>query len=625
MALLVVVVLGVPKIAAAGQPSVEPPIGPESGGVFTSTYTFNTYIACSGGPSYNATYSNYILGTHTFAFYGAADGSLLVSIDGGGLLLITSCGDPYSAPTVGVATYTVTAGSAPSPTPTPTPPPTPNPTPAPTPTPSPTPVPPAGGNGNTTGGPSGRASYTGGNAPSGGQQTTSSSGSSAANTAASSTTGSASVPTTSQSPAGKQYHPTLAAPPSLPKIAASPNMVAAMTWSLGGLLVGMLLLWLAAWRSKRFNYWLTRNYSRIQLRIEPYWFKFKHRLFSNVKIHAHDIPKRKGLSPHHHSGKLTAHHHTSYAALTFLILISALVAAAASVVSNAASSTLTLTVLGPPPTQGATIESPADGSHFSTNSQTIRGVCPSGLMLEMYRNGTFAGSTFCDANDLFSVLITLVPNANALVARDVDGLGQYGPDSPTVTLYYDVPQTSPSPTPSATPTPIPTSTASTGHKASPTPKPTPAPTIAPLLLASNAHVYQGAGVDTDTTWPVTISGGVGPFRVNWEWGDGDSNFVQTPTDDTVSMQHSYNQPGTYQVTIRATDSAGHSAVLQVVTIVNGAATPGTTIGGNNDKPGQLVFIWPLLAITSLVVFSFWLGERDRFAKAPPVVLIQPSA
>src|SRR5205814_1123827 len=88
MALLVVVVLGLPKLAAAGQPSVSVPTGPQSGGVFTGTYTFETYISCASGLSFNSSYSNNLEGTHTFAFYGAADGSLLVSIDSGGMQLI---------------------------------------------------------------------------------------------------------------------------------------------------------------------------------------------------------------------------------------------------------------------------------------------------------------------------------------------------------------------------------------------------------------------------------------------------------------------------------------------------------------------------------------------------------
>ena len=155
MILLVVVVLVLPMRALAGQPSVSPPSGPQSGGVFTGGYTFNTYISCSGGFSFNSSYSNSLDGTHTFRFYGSADGSLLVTINNGGLQLVTSCGDPFTGPNSIAATYTVSKNTAPPPTPTPTP----------APTPTPTPPPPTGGGGGSTPTPTPRATST---APSGG-------------------------------------------------------------------------------------------------------------------------------------------------------------------------------------------------------------------------------------------------------------------------------------------------------------------------------------------------------------------------------------------------------------------------------------------------------------------------
>src|SRR5476651_2136964 len=83
MALLVVVFLGLPNIASAGPPAVQSPTGTMSGGYFNGVYTFGTYISCSGGFNFTSSYSNSLEGTHNFAFWGSADGSLLVTIDGG--------------------------------------------------------------------------------------------------------------------------------------------------------------------------------------------------------------------------------------------------------------------------------------------------------------------------------------------------------------------------------------------------------------------------------------------------------------------------------------------------------------------------------------------------------------
>ncbi len=141
MALLVVVVLGVPGGASAGPPAVQAPTGSMSGGYFNGVYTFNTYISCSGGFNFSSSYSNSLEGTHNFAFWGAADGSLLVAIDSGGLQLVTSCGDPFTGPNSNVANYTVTKYTTPPPTPPP-------PRAPPPPPPPPAPGPPGGGGEN---------------------------------------------------------------------------------------------------------------------------------------------------------------------------------------------------------------------------------------------------------------------------------------------------------------------------------------------------------------------------------------------------------------------------------------------------------------------------------------------
>jgi hypothetical protein len=113
-------------------------------------------------------------------------------------------------------------------------------------------------------------------------------------------------------------------------------------------------------------------------------------------------------------------------------------------------------------------------------------------------------------------------------------------------------------------------------------------------------------------WTVTVSGGRPPYQLTWEWGDGASSTSRAPAAGAVSLTHQYGQAGVYQVTIRATDTAGGQAVLQVVTIINGASLQ--TYGrSDHDIPGNLILIWPLLVLTMLVVLSFWLGERHQHA------------
>ncbi len=617
MALLVVVVLGVPNVARAGQPSVQAPTGSQSGGVFNGPFTFVTYIYCSGGFNFSSSYTSSLDGTHTFSFWGSADGSLLVGIDGGGLQLITSCGDPLTGPNVNVASYTVSKNTAPPPTPTPTPPP-PTPTPTPTPTPASTPTP--SGGGGTTGGTTGHTGG-GGSAPA-----ASSSGQGQADTQAPSVDGAPIASVAPQPGAAAPITKSGGLPVSrtTPKpsagssttVTANSHILVFSAIGFGGLLLLGLILVIV--RSRRARDFIETIWRRIYIRLEPFIIRLK-RAIRDIKFDmAAYEPKRRGLSHHHHTGKLIAHHHTSYPALAFLIALSAILAAGVSV-STLADSQLSLTVLGPPPTVAATIDQPVDGDHFAVSSQTVRGTCPVGLMIEIYRNNIFAGSTLCDSGGLYNLVITLTSGQNDLVARDLDGLNQYGPDSAMVTVFYDAPIPTPTPTPSPTPTPTPATTSSSTPtprptlKATPRPKPTskptPVPVVPPFYLDTASHFFQGADPSVPVSWQIQIHGGSNPYLITWEWGDRQQDTSTSQTAGPISNSHTYQQSGIYHITIRARDNQGREATISVLAIVNGF--PAGSFTRPIERPGNLVYIWPLLVMSSFMVLSFWLGERHK--------------
>ncbi|GAC1371261.1 MAG: hypothetical protein NVSMB39_4830 [Candidatus Saccharimonadales bacterium] len=605
MVLLAVVVLGVPNFAAASPPSVQVPTGPQSGGVFTGPFTFNTYIYCSAGYNYTGSYTSSLDGTNTFAFYGAADGSLLVSIDGGGRQLIYSCGDPATGQSL-VVSYTVTKGPAPTPTPTPAP------TAAPTPTPAPAP-PPAGGGSSATPTPS--ASSSGGvraSAPSGLAATPAPVPDTATPDPAASPT-----PTATPSPARVPVTAlrTTPKPPTPAPHASAPadtRVLAAAKVGASGLLI-LLILFALAWRFRRMRSALSGAFRYGVLRLEPYLFRL-HRFYDHyVPAAARAEPRHRGLSPHHHTGKLIAHHHTSYPALAFLVLVAGVLAGAASS-SSMADSQLSLTVLGPAPTVGAAIDQPAAGDHTAVSSQTVRGTCPSGLMVEIYRNGTFAGSTSCDTGGLYSLLITLVTGANQLVAKDADALGQYGPTSNTVTITYDAPVPTPTPTPSPAPTATP------GGAVSPTPKIIPRPTIKPaptspspsvpapaFIIESGVHTIQGARPAEPISWQFQLKNGTAPYTIYINWGDGHEDVTAHYSAASITSAHSYAKSGTYHVLARAVDAAGHEAVISILAVINGGPAAAYTRPAE-PVSGQPAPVWPLIGFAGLTVCSFWLGE-----------------
>ncbi len=612
VALFVMVLVGLPNRAAAGQPSVQAPTGTQVNGVFTSSYSFATYINCDAGPSFNSSYSNALLGTHTFNFESAADGSLLVAIDGGGAQLITSCGTPVASSSVAVYTVTYDPSYVP-PTPTPTP----------TPTPAPTATPAGGGGATHSGGGSAGSAAIATPTPHAGSTPVPSGGTAVTPVV---TPPSTITPVPSLAPSTA---PTVApvARALMPKLAVGSATQAPRwhwQWTMALLVLAGLagLVWLA-WRSVPVRAWLDEQRLRWQFRLEPSWLRWRLAWRGFLRGRGRDVPKARGLSPHHHSGRLLAHHHTSYPALAFLVLLSGVVLTAYSV-SSRADSTLSVTVPGPAPTTAATIDDPPTGEHLATAVVTVRGTCPQDLLVEVYRNGTFAASAACDTAGLYNVLVTLVPGQNDLIAKDADGLQQYGPDSATVTVYYDPPPIpSPSPTPSSMPTASPVTSpaatpASSGRPAPPTvtPRgltisPSPAAPATAFILSTDQHSATGLQAGQSFTWTVALSGGVAPYHLQWDWGDGQKSTFTVPAAETWAPSHTYAQAGRYQVVLEAQDAAGQEAAMSLVAIVNG----GTVVAPTTQDTGRgtLLIAWPLMALTALVVVSFWLGERHRLA------------
>src|SRR4051794_29241246 len=56
---------------------------------------------------------------------------------------------------------------------------------------------------------------------------------------------------------------------------------------------------------------------------------------------------------------------------------------------------LEATIKGNPPTRGATIAVPANGSSFNSTPITISGLCQTGLLVKVFSNGVFIGSATC--------------------------------------------------------------------------------------------------------------------------------------------------------------------------------------------------------------------------------------
>lgn len=285
----------------------------------------------------------------------------------------------------------------------------------------------------------------------------------------------------------------------------------------------------------------------------------------------------------------------SYAAklATLCLLLLATVSARALAATQQTGSTgVSGTVPGPPPSQAPTIDIPRNGQSFSTIPITVSGFCPANTLVEIYKNNVFAGSAQCQGGS-YSLQIDLFDGRNDLIARAYDDLNQASPDSNTVTVTF-------------------ASGISTGT---------------PRITLTTEFAKRGANPGSILNWPVTLTGGTGPYAISIDWGDNSNpDLISRPAPGNLNLTHTYKQSGVYKVTIKATDVNGNSAFLQLVAIANGPIQQSGTNNKNSIVTEQQtkVLIWPIIVLFVLMLSTFWLGRkhqleaiRNRLAKGEP--------
>jgi hypothetical protein len=300
------------------------------------------------------------------------------------------------------------------------------------------------------------------------------------------------------------------------------------------------------------------------------------------------------LSHYSHSWKLRPHEHTSYFPLLMLLLVvgislTTLTSYAQSPPPALSSVGLSGTVPADPPTQGATVQSPNNLSHFSATPITISGECPKSTIIQIFKNDIFAGSTPCKDDKTFSMQIDLLIGENTIFAKVYDALNQTGPDSSPITVYYDA-------------------------------LPNQSPGITTLdfsgaqLLLNTDGVFRGVFPNQELKVPIDVLGGTLPVAVNILWGDSTNKVVPRNSNQGFTEGHVYTKPGTYQISLQASDANGKLAFLSVAAIVNGQPNVlGTVSTSSNSKTDAIIAslfaLWPLYTGAVAVVISYWYGER----------------
>lgn len=293
------------------------------------------------------------------------------------------------------------------------------------------------------------------------------------------------------------------------------------------------------------------------------------------------------INPYHHTGKPLPHHHTSYAALTFLLLWISIILGGLTTGVTAESYKVNAVVNGPKPTVAAQILSPANSYHTSVIPTNISGSCQKGMLVNIYKNEVLAGAVLCSSGGAFTLPIDLFIGRNDLVARVYSPSNQAGPDSAVVTVYYDPP---------GFPSSLLTGGSSiNGHG---------------NVVIKSDSVYRGNYTGEDSSWQLDLEGGLPPYAVNVDWGDGQNDLVSRTGPGAFTIKHVYHQAGTgykssFIVTVKATDAEGSAGYLQLVTIISDKAIVGSLATPSGSR---LLLAWPIVILAIFVVISYWLGE-----------------
>lgn len=237
------------------------------------------------------------------------------------------------------------------------------------------------------------------------------------------------------------------------------------------------------------------------------------------------------------------------------------------------------------PLEPPTIDVPTTGQHFSSIPIEVNGRCQSGMIVSIFKNGSLAGSTSCQTDGTYKLNIDLFVGSNELVARQSSLAGQNSQDSNHVTVFYEPPAGSPV-------------------------LPPPGGQGIPQLILRSDYAVKGTTVDQPLSWPVEILGSKGPYTLYWDWGDGTIDVVTRQEAGPLTLTHTYHQVGTYHLHLKATDSSGQVARLELTAIVTSPAGA-FPVDRHLTDGGLLAIAWPIFIVLLLMLISFWLGERHE--------------
>lgn len=233
-----------------------------------------------------------------------------------------------------------------------------------------------------------------------------------------------------------------------------------------------------------------------------------------------------------------------------------------------------------PPRVGATISTPGNGSSFNNSPITVTGICPDGLLVEIYNNEVMVGAVMCEGGS-FNIEVSLFAGVNEIRGRVYDALNQVGPESNVMTVNYN----------------------NTNFRA-----------FGDLITLTSSFGRRAAPLGSTLTWPIQLSGGSGPYALSIDWGDGSQADLKSQSlAGDINISHTYKQAGIYYVSIMVTDSNGVSAFIQLVAVSSGEADDTVVTGtvDNQNSSKTEVLWWPMVVLLVLLIPTYWIGRRSQ--------------
>ncbi len=349
-------------------------------------------------------------------------------------------------------------------------------------------------------------------------------------------------------------------------------------------------------------------------------------------VRSHVAASLLSVAPHAHTGKKIQTRHTSHGfllialLLTGILLFANLGALRAFGMMSASGQTISVTVNGAPPSQGADIVFPTTNQLTKIPLLQVSGTCPDGTLVAIYDNTTFVGSTTCTNTGDYSITIQLFEGINTLQAQNYDALNQPGPTTSQVAITYQ-----PDVVPVETPT---TQVVTKPSQLHPAPNVPAIPIVVPQPSTQPCYNLPNANTSTSTQTPVIsvnciyrnlfvgdtlrldvlIHGGHAPYALLVDWGDSKTDLKSITDSSVHSLDHKYQVSGFHKLVLSTTDSAGVKSQIQTVVSVDGEpATGGAPTNPLNDIMKNIASIWieapvPLYVAAVTLFVGFWIGD-----------------